>query len=189
MNLLTAARTQAVGVVVLISALTGGLVLAQDYSRREYGGWIDSDRNCVNTRHEVLAAESLVPPLFLGCKVWRGLWFDPYTGRTFTNPRNLDVDHLVPLAEAHRSGAAAWTREKKRAYANDLENPGHLMAVQARANRQKGAKDPAGWMPPNKKFWCAYLGMWVAVKEKWNLSMDEVETQAIEEMLREERCQ
>lgn len=179
------------GLGVFLAALFLGLgqVLGSpDYDRGEYGGWRDSDGDCINTRHEVLAAESLVPPLFLGCKVVTGLWFDPYTGRTFTDPKDLDVDHMVPLAEAHRSGGFAWTREQKRAYANDLDNPGHLIAVEARANRQKGAKDPAQWMPPNKTYWCAYLLTWLAIKEKWNLSIDEVERWAIDNMLREEQC-
>ncbi len=183
-------RATYVGIVVFLGTLLFGLVqaLGQDYDRGEYGGWIDSDRDCLNTRHEVLAAESLVPPLFLNCKVVTGLWFDPYTGRTFTSPQDLDVDHLVPLAEAHRSGGFAWTREKKRAYANDLENPGHLIAVELGANRRKGAKDPAGWMPPNESFHCAYVLAWIGVKDKWRLSMDEAESAAIERILRERRC-
>ena len=179
------------GLGVFLAALLLGLghVLGSpDYDRGEYGGWVDSDRDCLNTRHEVLAAESLVPPLFLDCKVVTGLWFDLYTGRTFTDPKDLDVDHLVPLAEANLSGAYSWTHEKKHAYANDLENPGHLIAVESRANRQKGAKDPAGWMPPNESFHCAYLLAWIGVKDKWGLSMDEVESWAIDEMLRDRQC-
>lgn len=172
--------------ITLLLGLT--LALGQDYDRGEYGGWIDSDRDCINTRHEVLAAESLVPPLFLNCKVVTGLWFDPYTGLTFTNPQDLDVDHMVPLAEAHRSGAASWTREQKRAYANDLDNPGHLFAVQARANRQKGARDPAQWMPSNESFHCAYVLAWIGVKDKWGLTMDEAESLVIENILRKKQC-
>ncbi len=161
---------------------------SEEYNRGDFGDWIDSDGDCINTRHEVLAQESLVPPLFLNCKVIAGLWYDPYTGLTFTDPKKLDVDHLVPLKEAFLSGAVLWTRERKRLYANDLENPGHLIAVEARANRQKGAKDPSEWMPPNESFHCAYLLAWVGVKDAWGLSMDEVESWAIEAMMREKQC-
>ena len=175
--------------VTLIIGLSQALGAPQaDYDRREYGGWIDFDGDCINTRHEVLAAESLVPPLFLNCKVVTGLWFDPYTGRTFTDPTDLDVDHLVPLKEAHISGGFAWTREEKRAYANDLDNPGHLIAVEARENRQKGARGPEEWMPENLDFWCAYLLAWVAVKTEYGLTMDEVESWAIDGMMRERQC-
>ena len=148
----------------------------------QYGGWIDADRDCMNTRHEVLAQESLIPPVFSedGCKVVAGLWYGLYTGRTFTNPRDLDIDHLVPLKEAHQSGAYAWDRQTRRAYANDLDNPGHLIAVESRANRRKGARDPAEWLPPNEAFHCAYVRAWVAVKRKWGLTMDAVELAAVE---------
>ena len=152
---------------------------------RHYGGWIDADRDCQSTRHEVLAAESLIPPVLSqdGCKVIGGLWYGLYTARTFTNPRSLDIDHLVPLAEAHQSGGWAWDRQTRRAYANDLDNPGHLIAVHAGTNRAKGAKDPAEWLPPNEAFRCAYVAAWVAVKRKWGLTMDQVEAAVIRRVL------
>ena len=37
-----------------------------------------------------------------GCKVIAGRWEDPYTGRVSTDPRDLDIDHFIPLAEMHR---------------------------------------------------------------------------------------
>ena len=155
------------------------------YDRSQYGGWTDADGDCMNTRHEVLAAESLVPSILSpdGCKVVAGLWFGFYTGRTFTDPRDLDIDHLVPLKEAYQSGGWAWTRERRRAYANDLDNPGHLIAVDRRANRRKGARDPAEWLPSNEAFLCAYVLAWVADKRAWRLSMDQAEAAAIEQVL------
>ena len=72
-----------------------------------------------------------------------GSWNDPYSGRTITDASKLDIDHMVPLKEAHESGAANWPRERERAYANDLDDPDTLIAVDRRLNRQKGAKDPA----------------------------------------------
>ncbi len=78
------------------------------YDRDLYGGWRDADGDCQDTRQEVLIAESLVPVALdsRGCRVVSGQWLDPYTGQTFTNPSDLDIDHFIPLAEAHRSGAA-----------------------------------------------------------------------------------
>ena len=142
------------------------------YDRRTYGGWIDADGDCLNTRHEVLAAESLTPPLINDCKVVFGLWYDPFTAETFTDPWRLDVDHIVPLKEADVSGGAAWSSTRKRQYANDLSNPGHLMAVKASANRAKGSRDLAHWLPENEAFHCAYVQMWLAVKTRWDLTMD-----------------
>jgi len=146
-----------------------------------YGGWRDDDGDCQNTRQEVLAAESLIPVVLSddGCNVRTGLWFDPYTGLTFAAPGDLDIDHLVPLKEAHQSGAHAWTNEKRRDYANDLDNPGHLIAVDDGTNQSKGDKDPAGWLPPSLAFRCAYVSAWIAVKRKWELTMDSAEEAAI----------
>ena len=56
---------------------------------------------------------------------------------------------MVPLKEAHQSKAANWSRERKRAYANDLDDPDTSIAVDRGLNRQKVAKDPAEWPPPN----------------------------------------
>ena len=146
-----------------------------------YGSWRDDDGDCQNTRHEVLAAESLVPVTLSGngCSVTAGLWFDPYTGLTFVDPGDLDIDHLVPLKEAHQSGAHAWTNEKRRDYANDIENPGHLIAVDDGTNQSKGHRDPAEWLPPSLAFRCAYVSAWIAVKRKWELAMDSAEEVAI----------
>ena len=51
-----------------------------NYDRGHWGGWRDADRDCLNTRHEVLEEESLVPVTFSadGCKVISGRWDDPY---------------------------------------------------------------------------------------------------------------
>ena len=153
------------------------------YDRSSYGGWIDADGDCLNTRHEVLAAESLIPPTIIDCKVTVGLWYGLFTGKTFTDPKKLDVDHMVPLKEAEISGASLWSRERKRLYANDLSNPGHLLAVSAGANRSKGSRDVAKWLPSNLSFRCAYVKMWVEIKKRWGLSMDRAESNAVESVL------
>jgi hypothetical protein len=167
-----------------------GLTIAPEvnapYDRESmYGGWRDDDGDCQNTRQEVLAAESLIPAVLSddGCNVKTGLWFDLYTGLTFTTPGDLDIDHLVPLKEAHQSGAHAWTDEKRRDYANDQDNPGHLIAVDDGTNQSKGDKDPAEWLPPNLAFRCAYVSAWTAVKREWVLAMDSAEEAAIRGVL------
>ena len=151
------------------------------YDRKLYGRWIDADGDCQDTRQEVLIAESLVPVTLdrMGCKVLAGRWYDPFTGRYFTNPRKLDIDHFVPLAEVHRSGGTDWTPGKRVQYANDLNDPKTLIAVSASANRSKGAKDPADWLPPNLDFRCEYVRLWIAIKQRWGLRMDEREENAV----------
>ena len=147
------------------------------YSRDDYKHWIDADNDCQNTRQEVLILESLEPVKLdsKGCKVVRGKWYDPYTDKYFTNPRDLDVDHFIPLAEADRSGAHQWSKEKKMQYANDLEDEEVLIAVDKRANRSKGDKDPSEWLPQNRNYQCEYIKNWQKVKKKWKLEMDKKE--------------
>ena len=155
---------------------------ANQYRRADWHPrWEDADGDCQNTRHEVLIAESRTPPTLTadGCAVLAGEWLDPYTGRVERDPRALDIDHRVPLAEAHRSGGAQWSRRKKRAFANDLRAPETLVATSRRANRSKGARDPARWMPPNASAHCAYLRDWVRVKRRWQLAMDDAEARAV----------
>lgn len=158
----------------------------EDYDRSDWPHWLDADGNCRNTRHEVLAAESLRPPALSadGCKVVGGLWRDLFTGELEREPRRLDVDHFVPLAEAHRSGAHAWSRERKAAFANELSDPQSLIAVSASANRSKSDKGPEDWLPPDPAYRCRYVADWVAVKARWRLSMDERERVVVGNILR-----
>ena len=109
------------------------------YDRSLYALWTDDDNDCQDTRQEVLIAESLRPVEFdeAGCRVVEGSWFDPYTALMVTNPSELDIDHLVPLAEAHRSGADAWDAELRQRFANDLSQVDGLIAVTSSVNRSK----------------------------------------------------
>ncbi len=78
---------------------------AVPYNRNLYGGWIDADGDCQNTRQEVLIAESLVPVVLdsRGCTVVSGQWLDPYTGQTFTSPSGLDIDHFIKIGRISTS--------------------------------------------------------------------------------------
>ena len=112
-----------------------------------------------------------------------GSWNDLHSGKTITDATKLDVDHMLPLKETRQSGAANWSRECKRAYANDLDDPDTLIAVDRGLNRQKRAKDPAEWLPPNPAYQTEYARAWVAVKLKWGLTADRQELVALQELL------
>jgi hypothetical protein len=154
-----------------------------EYNRDDWGRWEDADRDCQDTRQEVLIAESLDPVQLdeRGCKVLSGRWIGPYTGKEFTDPGLLDIDHVVPLLEAHLSGGYAWTPEKKEQYFNSLDNPAHLRAVDRSANRSKGAKQPHEWLP--EKNVCQYLQDWVTIKVAWSLEYDCEEAQQLANLL------
>ena len=143
------------------------------YDRDDWGSWIDEDGDGLNTRHEVLAEESLINPVISNNKVVAGKWFDKYTGKYFTNPSDLDIDHLVPLKNAYISGASNWSKKKKNRYYNYLKYDNHLIAVSKSANRNKSDKSPVEWLPPNKEYQCEYVREWYKIKTAWGLSIEE----------------
>jgi hypothetical protein len=97
--------------------------------------------------------------------------------------RDLDIDHMVPLAESWDSGASTWSASERQAYANELGDARSLIAVFASSNRSKGDQDPAEWMPPAQDYRCTYATTWVAVKTRWGLSVDPAESEALEGIL------
>ena len=156
------------------------------YDRSTWRHWIDEDGDCQNARQEVLLAESITPVTFetgKQCRVATGNWEGPYTGAVVEHPGDLDIDHLVPLENAHRSGAWAWDSERKREYANFLDDAAHLIATTSSANRSKGSKGPEEWRPPLESYWCTYATDWVTVKGRWGLTVTEAEYNALNEML------
>ena len=157
-----------------------------EYDRGTWRHWIDEDSDCQNARQEVLIAESSVEVTYESgdeCRVATGSWLGPYTGKTVSSPSELDIDHLVPLGNAHRSGAWSWDRERKREFANHLGYDDHLIATTSSANRSKGSKGPENWRPELESYWCSYATAWVAVKNAWGLTVTEAEYTALAEML------
>lgn len=148
------------------------------YDRDYFAGWLDSDGDCVNTRHEVLQLEAAAFAMAQsGCSVASGEWFDPYTARTYINPRDLDVDHVVALADAWVSGAYAWADELLDRFSNDL---GNLNAIAAGENRSKSARGPADYTPSAPGARCAYLVQYATVKIRWQLSITPADFAATE---------
>lgn len=157
-----------------------------EYDRDDWKHWVDYDGDGQNTRHEVLIDESLAPVTFTDERkrtVATGQWFCAFTGQTFTRASDVDIDHFVPLENAHRSGGWQWDADRREAYANDRIDPDHLIAVEDNANSSKGSQGPEEWRPPNEDYWCEYARIWQAVKERWNLTMTASEAAALHEML------
>ena len=156
------------------------------YSREDWKHWTDADRDCQNARNEVLIEESITAVTFRtndGCRVATGQWLAPYTNTVVTDPGKLDVDHMVPLGNAHQSGAWGWSAERKELYANHLGDTQHLIAVTASANRSKGARGPDQWKPEDQTYWCQYAIDWVTIKNTWNLTVTEPEHRALADIL------
>ena len=157
-----------------------------EYDRSDWRHWTDEDGDCQDARQEVLIEESLEPVTYetdRECRVATGQWWAPHLGHHLGNPSHIDVDHHVPLKNAHLSGGWAWTPETKEEYANYLGEENHLVAISARHNRSKGARGPEEWPPPDNALWCDYALDWAVIKEKWDLTMTPVESEIVMDML------
>jgi hypothetical protein len=158
---------------------------AHGYDRARFRHWVDDDGDGCDARREVLIAEAVVRPRVRArCRLEGGRWHSAYDGLLFRDPARLDVDHVVALREAWRSGAHRWDDGRRRAFANDLGDPRSLRAVSAASNRSKGDRDPADWLPPLETFRCRYVAEWLAVKARWRLAMDPAERAAVRDVLR-----
>jgi hypothetical protein len=161
------------------------------YDRKLFKHWVDTDKNGCDTRKEVLIAEATIKPkIGAKCVLSGGTWVSSYDNKTFKGSGSgLDVDHMVPLAEAWRSGAWQWSPEEREKFANDLQDERVLIAVSATSNRSKSDKDPANWLPKgSKEAVCDYVFNWAAVKYRFSLTIDPKERKAIERITLEPSC-
>jgi len=154
------------------------------YNRKTWKHWSDFDGDCQDTRAEVLINQSQTPVIFDGgilkrCRVTAGKWYDPYSDMYYYNDDDLDIDHIVPLAYSHAHGGSSWDSETKEKFANDYEN---LLAVKNTLNRQKSAKGPAEWMPPNQQYRCEYLEKFDGIVLKYKLTYFTSEERVINRM-------
>ena len=173
MNMLTAPAAQAFDLPLTIAPdqLSG-------YERTLFKHWIDEDKDKCDTRKEVLIQEAVsIPKLSSGCVFNGGKWISAYDGLATTDYSTLDIDHMVPLSEAWRSGAWKWSPAQREAFANDLTDSRSLIAVTASLNRQKSDQDPSTWLPLVDK--CTYVSNWIAIKVRYSLTVDTAEATAL----------
>ncbi|MFC7220569.1 HNH endonuclease family protein [Streptomyces polyrhachis] len=151
------------------------------YSRDLFPHWITQYGTC-NTREVVLKRDGSGVVTDSNCAAASGSWYSPYDGATWYLASDIDIDHVVPLAEAWRSGASSWTTSKRQSFANDL-GTAQLIAVTDNVNQSKGDSDPDQWMPPRSSYHCTYARMWVWVKYHWGLSLESSEKSALSAVL------
>jgi hypothetical protein len=151
------------------------------YNRKYFRHWITQYGKC-STRDVTLSRDGQGVTLDSGCKATAGTWYSPYDDTTLDRASRVDIDHMVPLANAWESGANAWDDKEREKFANDLTNP-QLIAVSDKSNRSKGRKSPDQWAPPNEDFWCTYSKAWTNVKYIYKLSVTEPEKKKLSAML------
>jgi hypothetical protein len=162
------------------------------YRRDRFGdGWADLDNDGCNTRQEVLRRDLhdvRFRPGTSGCTVETGVLDDPYSGRRIPFRRGpstsdqVQIDHVVALADAWRTGASSWSGAQREQFAND---PLELLAVDGELNQSKSSKDAAQWLPPDVAHRCAYVARQVAVKLRYALAVTARERSAMQHVLQD----
>jgi len=155
---------------------------------------VEGGRNGCDTRNDILARDLKAGDLSgqpvpkrlenNNCVVLEGVLDDPFTGERmhFTKPRagDLQVDHVVALAAAWRSGAAVWDPLRRRDFAND---PRNLIVVDGSTNQSKGDDTADEWLPPNASYHCEYARIIVTVKATYQLTVTTAEQAALNSAL------
>lgn len=158
------------------------------YSRDNFPHWLDAsvwgwpvapDNSC-DVRNAALYRDGQNVTISASCVVQSGRWLDPYTATWYYNKSDIDIDHLIPLAEAWRSGAKTWGDTQRRTFANDRLA---VVAVDDGANQSKGDKTPADWKPSNEAAWCLYGQRYTSVKVKYSLTITSSEKSALKSMI------
>lgn len=174
-------------------AMLNGLKVAKrergaDYDRNFFGeGWVDVDNNTCFTRADILSRDLEGVKKQGRCKVQSGTLHEPYTGKTIAYQSGKDtseevqIDHVVALLDAWGTGAQQWDETTRIAFAND---PLNLLAVDGPTNDDKGHKNAAKWLPPNKSFHCHYVARQIAVKSRYGLWVTTDERDAMANVLK-----
>ncbi len=160
------------------------------YQRSEFGdAWSDVDRNGCDTRNDILQRDLENLTFKAGtwdCVVASGILRDPYTDQIIDFERGqktselVQIDHVVALADAWKSGAWQWSGEQRLEFAND---PLNLLAVDGPTNQDKAASSADQWLPPNRAFHCEYAARQIAVKHHWGLGVTDGERSSLAKVI------
>lgn len=160
------------------------------YDRELFGPrWSDVDRNGCDTRNDILRRDLrpfAVKPGTNGCVVLNGLLADPFSGRTIAFQRgsqtsaDVQIDHVVALANAWQTGAFRWSADQRLRFAND---PLNLLAVDGRLNLAKRDSDAASWLPPYRAGRCPMVARQIAAKQQYGLWVTGAERDAMARVL------
>ncbi len=152
------------------------------YSRDAFDIWASQPDGCT-TRQDVLARDGQdVVEGSDGCQPTSGTWYSAYDDQNVTVVAQATIDHVVPLADAWRSGADQWTAAQRKAFGNDLTDS-QLIIASSSSNSSKSDQDPSTWKPTNQAYWCTYGEQYTDIKYKFSLTVTDPEKAALGELL------
>jgi hypothetical protein len=196
----TPAAAPTVTVSLTASEVLGRLPIADwapetGYNRDAFGQrWsddidVDGGHNGCDQRSDTLRRDLqdiVIKPRTQGCVPAAGTLQDPYTGAVIAFARGADtsaevqIDHVVALSNAWRTGAQQWTTQRRQDFAGD---PLELLAVDGPTNQAKSDDDASEWLPPRGEFRCPYVARQIAVKARYGLWVTHAEAAAMSAVL------
>lgn len=156
----------------------------EGYSRSQFGdGWTST--NGCDTRNLILYRDLRNAVADGDCNVTHGVLDDPYTGETIQfvrgkNSADVQIDHVVALSNAWRTGAQSLDYATRVKLAND---PLELLAVSGKANQEKSDSDASSWLPSNKAYRCIYVARQISIKYKYHFWLTKNEKAAMRQVL------
>ena len=173
----------------VLDGLTRNDSILPGYDRDYFGeAWVDVDGNGCGTRDDILARDLTEVTKRDKCVVQSGTLADPYTGQTIDFVKGagtgrdggVQIDHVVALSNAWKTGAKHWDDARRLQFAND---PYNLLAVDDQANQDKSDASADEWLPSNTAFQCEYVARQVGVKSKYGLWVTSDEYSAMSNIL------
>lgn len=151
------------------------------YDRESFGRWVDPDGNGCDTRNDILFEDLVDAVQDSECKVTSGRLTDPYTGEVHefvrqagASSQTVEIDHVVSLSDAWRSGAHDWDQVRKVAFYNDRLN---LKASLSEVNQDKSDHAADSWLPDVDR--AGFADTQIRVKAKYGLSVTAAEKTAL----------
>lgn len=162
----------------------------------EWAYWapVNTDNPCWTSKKEALAIQAVPGTVKFedanhketkdkaqACSIVAGEWIDPYSGKRIKDPKDMDVDHIVPISYANDHGGDKWEVSKKSQFANDVES--QLLAVSKKSKKTKNEASPSKFIPENKKYKCTYAKSFTSTLDKYELTVDKSNKKALSEIL------
>ena len=161
-------------------------IAVKGFDRKKFGsGWATID-GC-KVRALVLIRDGTGVRKGPNCKVLSGHWRNHYDTRDLNSPDDVQIDHVVPLGEAWRSGPASGATSVVANSRSDLDGPG-VLAASADSIPTKQDSPPNEWKPDRRRSWYLYARWWVEVKRTWKLTVTKDEKTALRGMLATAPC-
>lgn len=169
-----------------------------DYERSDWGGWERLEDTGCTTQQTMLIRDTIPDTQVLdeedNCILVYGATHSPYTMEYIEHDRTsedftrtpFDIDHVVSIHDAWRSGGHEWDAEQREAFYNDTEN---LVATDFSSNRRKGNRDISEYLPEDQGQYCEFASTVVYVKDKYNLSMTQAEHDVAFDILSDADCE